>query len=80
MKKLLTMVALAISLQGCGGYHPVKCLQAAQEAMPNAEVIAVPKRHYNFLARQPDGSLWYLETMNQTDCKVSAKAKLLAQK
>lgn len=42
----------------------------------NAEVWNLPDKKYAFIARKPDGSVWYVETYGTGETLISAETQL----
>lgn len=80
MKTLLPLiVAAAATVSGCGeAFNPTACRQNVVEEMGTADVVQVRNRDFHFIVRKKDGSVWYVETLNGRDAKVSAKTMLFA--
>lgn len=76
MKKLICVVA-ALVLTGCGdAFSAIKCMEAAQKAFPDYEVVTVPDKKFTFLAKSPTGEIWYVEALSLFSPEPSAKVRV----
>jgi hypothetical protein len=51
----------------------VKCMLAARDELATTEISPLPNKEFRYIARLPDGSVWYVETMNSLTPKVTSK-------
>lgn len=79
MKKILVVIAATTlgTLIGCGGMSAVRCQQTVVEELKGWEVVKCPSHNYMFVARDPEGNIWWVETMNTQDTKITAKVLIL---
>jgi len=63
--KMIFGIAFVLALVGCGdGYDSSKCQQAVTEQLKGWEVVCCPSAYYCFVARDPEGNIWWIETMS----------------
>lgn len=73
---LALVAGSALWLSGCSSHDRSLCASKVQAAFPNGQVAAIPSEAFKFIVREPDGSVWLVETMNQTNAEVSSKVRL----
>lgn len=83
MKRILLLGALLLA--ACdynptdspeSGYNVVNCRQAVIEELKTTDVVQVPRTQWNWIARLPNGEVWWVETYG-VKAKISAKTLLL---
>lgn len=79
-----TAVAVACSAWFCAGcdsgsYNGAKNRQAVVTKY-STEVWNLPSEKFRFVARKPDGSVWYVETMGTGEQLISAETQLFPAK
>lgn len=77
MKKIViavSMMFVAFAMAGCGSYDHKLCRDSVVREVGTQDVVEV--KPFRFVARDSKGSVWYYETMNQTDTNVSMKQPL----
>lgn len=81
MSKLLLslFVVLSFLITGCG-ISPITARQTVVETYPEADIINIPGQSYKFIVRDTNGSIWWVETMNSLNDKISNKTKLFSGK
>ena len=77
MKRFLLVTAVALLLVGCNNtansaYH---CRRSVEETFPGSEISISPDSDssYRFLVREPNGTVWYVETMSSAGPQVTKK-------
>jgi len=80
MKNLKTTIhysfyaLLSTFLISCAGYDEYSCYENVQEEFPNAIAIKSPiGEKYSFIVIDADSSVYYIETMNKSDTKLTQK-------
>jgi hypothetical protein len=76
MKKLITIAAVAVTLTGCSSYDHNECRNSVVRDVGTQDVVEV--HSWRFVARDAHGAIWYYETMNQLDTRISKKQPLFA--
>lgn len=77
-----TAVAVACSAWLCAGcdsgsFNSAKNRQAVVQKY-STEVWNLPGEKYRFIARKPDGSVWYVETLSTSQNLISAETELFS--
>lgn len=83
MRTKLIIAAIALpALSGCGGdaTNEAMCRHSVAEEMKATEVQNAPNHKYKYIVRMPDGSIWWAETMDGYESKVTAKTLLFPAK
>jgi hypothetical protein len=77
MRKLLLVAAIALVMVGCksnasSAYH---CRKSVENIFPGADISNSPSSDssYRFLVREPNGAVWYVETMSTAGPQVTKK-------
>ncbi len=66
MKKYLPLAAIGL-FAGCGrGFNETLCRESVCSNLKTLEVWTLPRSDYKFIARKPDGSIVYVETLGLT--------------
>lgn len=73
MKKLITIGCIVLlGVTGCdsGPYNGARNRQAVVDKY-SVDVWNLPQEKFKFMARKPDGSVWYVETLGTGDNLIS---------
>ncbi len=77
MKRLISIAALATLLTGCGdAYSTMACRQTVIDDLKTNEVKEVPGRYFRYIARTPDGAIWYVECLDASDTRITTKTPI----
>jgi hypothetical protein len=71
MKKFIAIAAAAVALTGCSSYDHNECRNSVVKEVGTQDVVEIEP--FRFVARDSKGAIWYYETMNQLDTRVSKK-------
>jgi ABC-type glycerol-3-phosphate transport system substrate-binding protein len=74
MKKIIMAVLLAAALAGCSGYDHLGCRNSVVKDVGTQDVVEVSSWH--FVAKDTQGNIWYYETMNVSNTKITSKTPL----
>lgn len=85
MRKLLFITAIMLLLAGCSANYassPFYCRREVEKAFPNSEVSVVPYRDtvFYYLVREPNGAVWYVETMSENGPEITKKELIFKAK
>lgn len=74
MKKIILAVAMMATLAGCSGYDHLSCRETVVKAVGTQDVVEVSA--WKFVAKDVEGSVWYFETMNNTNTDVTKQVMI----
>jgi hypothetical protein len=85
MKRFLLVTVFALGMVGCltnnadSTYH---CRRSVEAAFPGAEISNSPDSDssFRFLVREPNGAVWYVETMSGSGPQVTKKELIFKAK
>ena len=74
---LSVLVATALFSISCGsdGFNQLKCLENVELEFPTGEIRMIPNEKFRFLAKDSNGSIWYVVTLGSGP-EVSGKVKI----
>lgn len=78
MKKIICMIAVAAALAACDGYDHIGCRNTVVNEVGTHNVVEVEP--WKFVAKDAQGSVWYYETMNVSNTKITKKQPLFIVK
>lgn len=70
MKRFILLLFLIVTLSSCGT-NARECYDSVQEKYPTAQVINIPGSDYRFFVLLKNGDIFYVETMNLTNTKIT---------
>jgi hypothetical protein len=74
MKKIIAFAAVALAMTGCSSYDHNECRNSVVKEVGTQDVVEI--HPFRFVARDSKGAIWYYETMNQLDTRISKKQPL----
>lgn len=74
--KIIVLALAMVCLVGCG-FSSVRCRQSVAKKY-GAEVQVIPGEQFKFIARDTNGAIWFVETMNTGNAEISSEVLLFS--